>query len=480
MSYSWPYYGTVPVPVPRSVPNFDPHHVDLTITEPRDIICYLNAAGHDESTDNKMGLRIGSIFVILVTSSLAVLSPVLSTRVRFIGTIPLPMYLFARYFGAGVIIATAFIHLLDPAYKAIGPASCVGMSPGWDGYSWPVAIAMTSVMCIFLMDFSAEWYVEKTYGCSDDKVSEPDTARVTPVDRHMSTHSHMAHQFLHSADQDSVPNVATIDQRMSSITGSRRNTVTSKRTSLGPGRRQSSKSFGESSSHKEVRDVEADVDGTFEKYAARLTENATNKITSHTSEIPRPRAPSPFTIQNPFAEDDGGSVAPEDAAVAFRSQISTFSILECGIIFHSVIIGLNLGVSPAAQFIPLFPVITFHQAFEGLGIGARLSVIPFPPRLSWVPWFLCALYGLTTPVSIAIGMAVVGNGYESTGPSESMVSGILDSISAGILLYTGLVELLARDFLFNPTRTRNGTRLCYMLFCLFLGIFLMSLLGKWA
>ena len=52
--------------------------------------------------------------------------PVIAKRVPRL-RMPLYVYLFARYFGAGVIVATAFIHLLDPAYGEIGPNTCVGM-----------------------------------------------------------------------------------------------------------------------------------------------------------------------------------------------------------------------------------------------------------------------------------------------------------------------------------------------------------------
>jgi zinc transporter 1/2/3 len=59
-------------------------------------------------------------------------------------------------------------------------------------------------------------------------------------------------------------------------------------------------------------------------------------------------------------------------------------------------------------------------------------------------------------------------------------TGVLDSISAGILIYTGLVELLARDFLFNQERTRDSRQLAFMVTSLFIGAALMALLGKWA
>lgn len=60
------------------------------------------------------------------------------------------------------------------------------------------------------------------------------------------------------------------------------------------------------------------------------------------------------------------------------------------------------------------------------------------------------------------------------------MSGVLDAMSAGILLYTALVELLARDFLFNPIRSKDNKQLLFMIACVFLGTMLMALLGKWA
>lgn len=164
--------------------------------------------------------------------------------------------------------------------------------------------------------------------------------------------------------------------------------------------------------------------------------------------------------------------------LSFRQQIAAFLILESGIIFHSVIIGLTLG-SAGPEFSVLYPVIVFHQSFEGLGIGARLSAIPFPKRYRWIPWWLCAAYGLTTPISIAAGLGVRTT-YNANSYTANVVAGVLDSSSAGILIYTGLVELMARDFLFSPERTDNDRQLVFMIVSMFLGAGIMSLLAKWA
>jgi len=86
---------------------------------------------------------------------------------------------------------------------------------------------------------------------------------------------------------------------------------------------------------------------------------------------------------------------------------------------------------------------------------------------------------LTTPIAIAIGLGLRTT-YNSGSFTADVVSGVLDSISAGILIYTGLVELLARDFLFNPDLVKSKKKLAFMICCVLLGAGVMALLGKWA
>lgn len=110
-----------------AVAAFDPTHVDLTSTAnpnlARDVVCYLDLSQNDYNgqlgklgSPGKLcafkltvaGARISALFVILIVSSAATFFPVLAARVRWM-RIPVYVYLFARYFGAGVIVATAFI-----------------------------------------------------------------------------------------------------------------------------------------------------------------------------------------------------------------------------------------------------------------------------------------------------------------------------------------------------------------------------------
>ena len=157
-------------------PAFNASNVDLSTADPKDVICALATSSNDYN--GQLGARVSALFVILIVSTCATFFPVVAKRMPRVH-IPLYVYLFARYFGAGVIVATAFIHLLDPAYHEIGPQTCVGMTGGWAGYSWCPAIVLTSVMLIFLLDFGAERYVEIKYGVQ----SEADIQEAVTGDR---------------------------------------------------------------------------------------------------------------------------------------------------------------------------------------------------------------------------------------------------------------------------------------------------------
>lgn len=60
--------------------------------------------------DYNVGLRIGTLFVILVTSAIAVFGPVLLTRVFHMAVNGLA-FTAVKQFGTGVIISTALIHV---------------------------------------------------------------------------------------------------------------------------------------------------------------------------------------------------------------------------------------------------------------------------------------------------------------------------------------------------------------------------------
>ena len=51
-------------------------------------------------------------------------------------------------------------------------------------------------------------------------------------------------------------------------------------------------------------------------------------------------------------------------------------VLELGIVVHSVIIGISLGASESPKTIkPLVAALTFHQFFEGMGLGGCITQV---------------------------------------------------------------------------------------------------------
>lgn len=149
--------------------------------------------------------------------------------------------------------------------------------------------------------------------------------------------------------------------------------------------------------------------------------------------------------QEPTENTDGSS---KD----YAAQITTIFILEFGVIFHSIFVGLTLAVA-GANFNTLYIVLVFHQTFEGLGLGSRIAGTPWPKPKRWTPYILAFAYGISTPIAMAIGLGV-GKTYNPGSQRGLIVNGVFDSISAGILIYTGLVELMAHEFMFSAAMRR--------------------------
>ncbi|CDP03480.1 unnamed protein product [Coffea canephora] len=151
-------------------------------------------------------------------------------------------------------------------------------------------------------------------------------------------------------------------------------------------------------------------------------------------------------------------------------------VLELGIIVHSVIIGIAMGASDSPKTIrPLLAALTFHQFFEGVGLGGCITQAKFNARAITI---MAIFFSLTTPAGIAIGIGIA-NVYNENSPKALIVQGIFDSASAGILIYMALVDLLSADFM-NPKMQNNGKLLMGANVSLLFGAGCMSLLAKWA
>uniref|UniRef100_A0A0D9ZVE6 Zinc transporter n=1 Tax=Oryza glumipatula TaxID=40148 RepID=A0A0D9ZVE6_9ORYZ len=170
-----------------------------------------------------------------------------------------------------------------------------------------------------------------------------------------------------------------------------------------------------------------------------------------------------------------GSGGEGEVPAQVRSVVVS-QILEMGIVSHSVIIGLSLGVSRSPCTIrPLVAALSFHQFFEGFALGGCIAQAQFKTLSAAI---MACFFAITTPAGIAAG-AGVASFYNANSPRALVVEGILDSVSAGILIYMSLVDLIAADFLGG--KMTGSTRQQVMAYiALFLGALSMSSLAIWA
>ncbi|KAL1611793.1 low-affinity Zn(2+) transporter zrt2 [Paraconiothyrium brasiliense] len=357
--------------------------------------------------DGHMGIRISSIFVILIGSlfgmsyfrrtctkpqstdtTAGAIFPVFARRNRQLG-VPESLFFIAKYFGSGVIIATAFIHLLAPANEALGNVCLEGVITV---YPWPEGIALMTIFLMFFLELMTMRY--GNFG---------------------GDHSHPGHSHG-SPQNDSV----SLEDRAK---------IAVSESNQGHGHGIGEDHLGHSREHTDNGEL--------------------------------------------------AFVQPGFVPETYAAQMTAIFILEFGVIFHSIFIGLTLAVS-GDEFITLYIVLVFHQMFEGLGLGSRLASVPWPKTKRWTPYILGLAYGLSTPIAIAIGLGV-RTSYPPESTTTLLTNGIFDSISAGILIYTGLVELMAHEFMFSPHMQKGPvSRMLWAFALMTLGAGLMALLGYWA
>lgn len=327
------------------------------------------------SRDYNIGLRVGSIFIILATSGLAVLFPLFIHKLP-LGRVNGTIFTIIKQFGTGIIISTAFVHLYTHA-------SLMFTNPCLTGIHYEAttsAVVMAGLFTAFLVEYCGYRFVlarENKKGLTGATNSEEGSTHNTD-----SKHVHENHS---SALQD----------------------------------------------------------------------------------ISHSHAPANFNPNTPLA----------------------VSVMEAGILFHSVLIGLTLVVAPdssgntSGYYNTLLAVIVFHQFFEGLALGARIALLPNRSLHfgKWSKMLMALAFALITPLGMAIGIGVL-NEFNGNDQSTILTIGVLDALSAGVLLWVGVVDMWGRDWAVTGGEMVNAgfVKVVVGLLSLIVGMVLMSVLGKWA
>ncbi|RYP75840.1 hypothetical protein DL771_002104 [Monosporascus sp. 5C6A] len=361
------------------------------------------SGGADVGSDD-MALRIGAIFIILAVSSFACAFPILAVKLPGL-RMPADFFFAVRHFGTGVLIATAFVHLLPTAFTLLGDPC---LSDFWteDYPAMPGAIALAAIFLVTI--------VEMLLHPARSRLRE--RAPANPVSKG------------------------------------------------GPGLQGRSASIGRSLSYIGRRPAGDGDDGGGGALAS----------------------PSPHSACEPERGIELAPEAPTALVLALTSEqirkkeIMHVLLLEMGILFHSVFIGMALSVSIGGnEFVILLIAISFHQTFEGLALGSRIAGIEWP-KGSFRPIAMAIAYGCTTPIGQALGLAA-RSAYSPESAVGLILVGVMNAISSGLLVFASLVELLSEDLLSDESwRVLRGNRRICALILVFAGAFCMSLVGAWA
>lgn len=356
-------------------------------------VCKLKSQG-----DGQTGLRIASIFIVFAAALLGALIPVLltrSTRAR----IPGQLFSAFKFIGTGIIIGTAWMHLLSPAVIILSDPC---LEPRLGRFDWGSAIAGMSLMAMFLVHL----LVTKL---GSDMPEGP------------------------IVEEEAVPE----RQRTTSIMT---DCSESEKPTIGPSEAPATIPLTETVVERQSNGLDRDGRAHCDVERAHKHE---------AEECP--------------------------LSLAFMTQLTAIFILEFGVIFHSVFLGLILATTD--ELVILLIVLAIHQLFEGLGLGARLALAPWPKSRKWLPYALCFVFAISTPLGTAAGLGSRPQNAEA----QMLTNGIFDAVSAGILLFTGVFELMGREFFFNShMRHASLKEQLYAYAYITAGFAIMTVLAKWA
>ncbi|KAJ1725964.1 hypothetical protein LPJ61_005517 [Coemansia biformis] len=297
-------------------------------------------------------LQVGGVFIIMATGFAGAMLPIASRHIEWLsgGT---RVFTVGKFFGAGVVLATAFVHMFGAAIETLGDQCLEGRMGDYD--NWPALLAMMAILAMHLMEHVL-------------------TRRI----------SH-AHSSTEPAEE----------------------------TSSQP--------------------------GSVEK------------------------------------EHGHATVLISDEK---RKRLSTY-LLELGIALHSVIIGMTLAITGGSEYKTLLAAISVHQFFEGMAVGARVSTLNFRNHPFALRVLNAAIFALTTPLGQAIGIGI-RQSFAPRSPSSLIIMGILESLSAGILMYSAIVNLLVEEFASTEFSAFGRVLRTVCFVSTYLGCAAMSIIGKWA
>ncbi|KAI0474006.1 Zinc/iron permease [Xylariaceae sp. FL0804] len=464
-------FGNVPwssIPTDILAAELSRRQDDNAAAEPAKPVC-----GSGEKGAYDTPLHVFALFLILGLSTLACGFPLFSrqtSKSRRTNTI----VFLSQHFGTGVLIATAFVHLLPTAFVSLtDPCLPYVFSQGYR----PMAglIAMVAALVVVSMEsylttrgagHSHSHHHHHGWDSDDDDEAAADQddpkAQGGLAARRAASHrpTDIALDDMGGAERGLMADVSPLPD-------------TTPTAAMPPSQNGPTRPYNNPYNNPDNEEDDDDLGFDLEELDPGEDEGTRPltrpSINHHHHQQQQPRSES--TMAAPQA-------TPPSAEEQRRLTLQCM-LLEAGILFHSVFIGMAVSVATGPPFVVFLVAIAFHQTFEGLALGSRIAAIQFP-RASARPWLMVLAYGVTTPLGQAIGLAV-HTLYDPKSQTGLLLVGFMNAISSGLLLFAGLVQLLAEDFLTEKSyRSLKGKRRRNAGLSVIAGALLMALVGAFA
>jgi zinc transporter ZupT len=482
-----------PEPTWNPTYNQNPSQFDNALVTRASLVC---GGGNLAADEYNLELHVAAVFIVLAQSTLACAFPIIAKRFPQL-RIPPNFLFYARHFGTGVLIATAFVHLLPTAFiSLLDPC----LSPIWNE-DYPAMAGAIAMGAVFFVTIVEMVFMRGVVTAGEGKSGEGNAVKGMEggqqkgLKRIFSKKKNNNEKEGVESDDGDTNSMASekiggeggLGHTGFGMIGKRRSRGHSmgqelrrleeherNRASLGAdiitpggsiyplspnnGGRFTNYHFGGSKTSNIMEDVEEEADTDTDDHGHEHS----GQDFGHGHGSTRPRVIIPMT--------------PEQA---HKKALLQCALLEMGILFHSVFIGMAISVSTGPGFIVLLIAICFHQTFEGLALGSRIAGLKWADGVKQ-PWLMALAYGLTTPIGQALGLATRSL-YSPESETGLLVVGIMNAISSGLLVFAGLVELLAEDFLSDESWSElRGSRRIIAFIAVVAGAAGMSIVGAWA
>ncbi|KAF5347758.1 hypothetical protein D9756_010240 [Leucocoprinus leucothites] len=345
--------------------------------------------------------------IILVISLFAVSFPGLSKTIPFL-KIPHIVFFIGKHFGTGVILATAFIHLLQDSFEALQKPQVKEYFNHVGKYTGLIILA--SLLSIFLVEYLSTSYVEHLHA----EPSQPPT----PVSSQSPSPQRSRRSSLKNSPTPAEAIIAIPQTPQIFDSGSQQQPVLPAQSSrtdettplLRPPRTQSTPHLNPPPAHANHHAHRTLLPAIVTQDAAGVVPIGvlTNSpriikmrgcacLVDHVCVCPasafntHPHTPliKDTTSREPSRSRQAivaNIVEPLPAltevereakpAIGRRRQVVGLLVLQLGIMIHSIVIGLTLAITTGADFTSLTTAVVFHQLFEGLSLGIRIAALP--------------------------------------------------------------------------------------------------------